>query len=148
MEPAAPKSPPLCPSAQPTMKESVAFAIVTGSVEQPHLTHFAQPRPVTDELLALSGPVNPTEVFRFAAPCAGNSCQHFDGSNCRLVSRIVEGLSAVTEQLPPCKIRSTCRWWQQEGKAACMRCPQIVTENYAASEQFVQATDPVIYGAN
>lgn len=145
MEPASAKTPPLCPSAQPNMEESVVFGIVTGTADQPRLTHLAKPQPVTDELLALSGPVNPTEIFRFAAPCAGNACQHFDGSNCRLVSRIIEGLSVVTEQLPACKIRPTCRWWQQEGKAACLRCPQIVTENYAPSEQFVHATDPAIY---
>ncbi|WP_256973461.1 hypothetical protein [Nostoc sp. T09] len=35
------------------------------------------------------------------------------------MQRIVEDLPGVVQ------IRSSCRWWQQEGKAACMRCPQI-----------------------
>lgn len=59
--------------------------------------------------------------------------------------RIVEKLPAVVEQLPPCSIRRDCRWWQQEGKAACMRCPQIITDNYSSSEQLRQAADPSIY---
>jgi hypothetical protein len=42
--------------------------------------------------------------------------------------RVVEKLPAVAEDLPPCSIRRNCRWWQQEGKAACQRCPQIITD--------------------
>lgn len=139
------KTEPLCPSAQPIMANSVVFGIVAGTVAQPQLTHLVKAQPVTDELLALSHPVKPTEIFRFAAPCAKSACQHFDGSQCRLATRIVEGLPAVAEQLPPCPIRSSCRWWQQEGKAACMRCPQIATETFAPSELMLQASDPSVY---
>jgi len=134
--------PPHCPSAQPDWADSVVFGIVSGTVEEPRLVHLTEPQPVTEKLLSLSHPVNPTEVFRFTAPCAGNNCQHFDGSNCRLVTKIVQKLPAVVEELPPCRVRSNCRWWQQEGKAACMRCPQIVTETYYPSEQLRQAADP------
>ena len=132
----------LCPNAQPEMADSVVFGVIKGTIAEPRIVHLAKPRPVTDQLLALASPVEPTEVFRFAAPCAGNSCQHFDGSDCRLAQRIVELLPAVEEMLPPCQIRSSCRWWQQEGKAACLRCPQIVTETYDPSEQLNQAADP------
>jgi len=135
---------PRCPSAQPDWADSVVFGIVGGTVEEPRLVHLTEPQPVTDELLSLSHPVNPTEVFRFAAPCAGNGCQHFDGSKCRLATKIVQMLPAVLEELPPCCVRPTCRWWQQEGKAACMRCPEIVTENYYPSERLRQAADPAI----
>lgn len=138
-------APPNCPSAQPDWEGSTVFGIIGGTVDEPRTAYLAEPQPVTDELLDLSGPVNPTEIFRFAAPCSGNGCRHFDGSKCRLVGRIVEGLAAVTEQLPPCKIRSTCRWWLQEGKAACMRCPQIVTEDHAPSEQLIRVADPFVY---
>jgi hypothetical protein len=134
--------PPLCPSAQPETEGSVVFGVVGGTVEEPHLAHFVEPQAVNDELLALANPVTPTEVFRFAAPCAGSACQHFDGSNCRLATKIVQLLSKVVEELPPCRLRPNCRWWQQEGKAACMRCPQIVTETYHPSEQLRQAADP------
>jgi hypothetical protein len=133
---------PFCPSAQPEMAGSVAFGVIEGTVEEPRLVHLTRALPVTDELLALSGPVAPTEVFRFAAPCAGQACQHFDGKDCRLVTRIVQILPSSTSELPPCSLRPTCRWWQQEGKAACMRCPQIVTETYAPSEDLMRAANP------
>lgn len=133
---------PLCPSAQPDMASSVAFGVIQGTVEEPRLVHLTRVLPVTNELLALSGPVAPTEVFRFAAPCAGHSCQHFDGKDCRLVKRIVQILPSSTSELPSCSLRPTCRWWQQEGKAACMRCPQIVTETYAPSEDLMRAANP------
>jgi hypothetical protein len=44
-------------------------------------------------------------------------------------------MPAVVDQLPPCKIRLECRWFRQEGAAACRRCPQISTVNYNASEK-------------
>ena len=118
----------LCPSAQPAMHGSMILGIVQGTVEQPRMTHLAHPKPVSAELLAMTAPVSPTEVFRFTAPCAGTGCQHFDGSNCRLARRIVKMQDPVTETLPICRIRPHCRWWQQEGRAACKRCPGIVTE--------------------
>lgn len=135
---------PLCPSAKPEMDGSVVFGVVGGTVEKPRLAHLVEPQPVTDELLALSGSVTPTEIFRFAALCAGSACQHFDGENCRLATKIVQLLPEVVAGLPPCRLRSNCRWWQQEGKAACMRCPQIVTETHHPSEQLRQAANPAV----
>lgn len=133
---------PLCPSAQPEMAESVVFGVIGGTAHEPRLIHLAEPQPVTEALLAMAEPVKPTEVFRFAAPCAASQCAHFDGAKCRLVQRTIALLPAVSQAVPPCRIRATCRWWQQEGRAACMRCPQVVTESYIPSDQMRQAADP------
>jgi hypothetical protein len=135
-------SQPLCPSAQPEMEQSVVFGVVGGTVEVPRLAYLKEPQPVTDEVLSLSGPVKPTEVFRFAAPCAGSACQHFDGADCRLAKRTVRMLPEAVHRLPPCRLRPRCRWWQQEGGAACMRCPMVVTENYWPSEEQRRSADP------
>ena len=123
-----------CPSARPEMPHSAAFGVVLGSVEQPRVAYMEQTLPVTAELLALAGPVAPTEVFRFAAPCAGRACQHFDGTNCRLATRIVERLPTAVNRLPECAIRPACRWWLQEGEEACFRCPLVATESFGAAE--------------
>ena len=133
---------PLCPSARPEWENSTVFGVVTGTVEGPRVTYLNQRQPVTDELMALSGSVTPTEVFRIAAPCAGKGCQHFDGRDCRLAMRIVQQLPTVAQELPPCSIRRDCRWWQQEGKAACMRCPQVITDNYNPSELIHEVATP------
>jgi hypothetical protein len=133
----------LCPSTtRPEKEGSVVFAVVGGTVESPRLAYLREPQPVTAELLALSGSITPTEVFRFAAPCARSGCQHFDGADCRLAQRIVSMLPTVVDVLPACQLRSNCRWWKQEGKSACLRCPQIVTKTYHPSEKLRQVTTP------
>ncbi len=133
---------PLCPSAQPEMAGSFVFAVIGGTACEPRAAYLAQPQPTTPELLALAVPVHPTEIFRFAAACAGSACQHYDGSRCRLAERTVQRLEPVTESLPACRLRPQCRWWQQEGKAACLRCPQIVTQLYVPTELLREVADP------
>lgn len=129
----------LCPSAQPQMEDARVLGVVGGTPQAPALAYLNERLGVNDELLASTAPVNPTQVFRFAARCEEKACCHFDGRTCNLVTRIVHILPAVTEALPPCLIRPECRWYQQEGKAACMRCPQVVTETYNPSEDYERA---------
>jgi hypothetical protein len=131
-----------CPSAHPAWPDSLVLGVLGGNLEAPRLTHFPIPLEVTDELLEMSAPAAPTEAFRFAAPCLGHRCEHFRDQRCGLASEIVQILPAVLEHLPVCGIRSTCRWWQQQGRAACMRCPQIVTHSYNPSPQGIQPATP------
>ncbi|MDZ8054655.1 MAG: nitrogen fixation protein [Aulosira sp. ZfuVER01] len=132
----------LCPSARPEPKNSVVFGIISGTIAEPRVAYLKQPQTLTDELIAKASPITPAEIFRTASPCATKGCQHFDGQDCRLATRIVEKLPAIAEELPPCPIRRDCRWWQQEGKAACMRCPQVITDNYNASELAIEVAIP------
>ena len=124
------------------MEGSVAFGIVEGTAEEPSVSYFRQPLPVTPELLQLARPVRPTEVFRFAAPCAEGGCQHFDGARCRLAHKVAETVPTNRERLPACRLRPSCRWWHEQGRAACLRCPLVVTTHYGASEELRQAADP------
>jgi hypothetical protein len=128
----------LCPSAQPDMQDSVLFGVVSGEVDKPRVAYLNTPQPVTEDLLELAKPVLPTEVFRFAAPCVKGACHHFDGEKCQLVVRTVQILFEAVDILPPCSIRSTCRWWAQEGKDACLRCPMVVTQVHSPSDVIVQ----------
>lgn len=124
------------------MKGSIVFGVVGGTVEAPEVAYLRQPQPMTDELRTLAHPVKPTEVYRIASPCIGGACQHFDGADCRLAKRIVKWLPITVTDLPPCQVRPSCRWWQQEGKSACLRCPQVVTENYYLTERLKRAIHP------
>lgn len=135
----------LCPSVQPRGKNSVIFGVVGGTDDAPRVEYLKQLVCVSDDSPELRALVEPTEIFRFAATCSGNACQHFDGSKCRLVTKTVKFLAEVVQELPRCQIRSNCRWWQQEGKAACRRCPQVVTTIYHASEQICKVTDTANY---
>lgn len=121
-----------CPSAQPGMAEPQLLGVVSGGPDEPRLAYLNAHVPATPDVLQMAEPVAPTEVFRLAARCEEKHCTHFDGAQCRLAARIVSMLPAVTETLPPCVIRPSCRWHRQEGRAACLRCPQIVTLNVDA----------------
>ena len=133
---------PNCPSAQPDMEGSVVFGVVGGTAQEPRLSYLEEPQAVTSDLLALADPVEPTKVFRFAAPCAGSGCKHFDGVDCKLAKRTVQMLPAAVTKLPPCRLRPNCRWWRQEGKLACMRCPMVVTRVKNPTDQQRRYADP------
>ena len=125
----------MCPSVPPHYPDAVAFGVVAGSAEAPDMVPLIPPVPVTDELLAMAAPVSPGEVFRFAAGCIQGGCRHWevDAQRCRLVAKTVALTPVVVEKLRPCAIRSDCRWWRQEGKAACVRCPQVASSDPSRS---------------
>jgi len=132
---------PTCPSAQPEMSGASVFGIIQGSPSEPRVAYLERTVAMTPEVASLAAPVEPTEVFRIGAPCAGGGCVHFGEGRCRLAERLVQALPVVSAA-PPCAIRGTCMWWRQESIAACMRCPQIVTRMYGATETLQEAATP------
>jgi hypothetical protein len=137
---------PYCPSTQPDVEGAVAIGVVGGSVDAPRLGYLQAPLAITPELLELAAPVEPTEVFRFAGPCALEACQHFDGSRCRLIDQLIPALPAVVSTLPQCRLRPRCRWWLQDGADACLRCPMVVTREWAPTEELAAAARPAAEG--
>jgi hypothetical protein len=125
----------LCPSAQPGMDRAMVLGVVQQDGPRPVVEYVKTRIPATPEVLAMAAPLKPTEVFRLAATCAEHKCPHFDGADCRLATRVAKMLPPVVDSLPPCAIRKECRWFSQEGAAACMRCPQITTLSYDLSPQ-------------
>jgi hypothetical protein len=126
----------LCPSSQPGMDRCTVIGVVQqrgGST--PSIVYLNQILPATSEVLAMSAPLRPTEVFRLAATCAEGKCPHFDGNDCRLATRIVKRLPPAVDDLPACMIRKDCRWYSQEGRAACLRCPDVTTVSYDLSDE-------------
>jgi hypothetical protein len=116
----------MCPSAQPTHMGARVFGVQIGtSTDDVRVGYLTESYPVTEELLALAGAAPPTEVLRIAALCI--KCDHHDGNGCRLAHRVATMLDPVVSSLPRCAIRPTCLWFHQEGKEACLRCPQVTT---------------------
>lgn len=132
----------LCPSAQPTMPDAQAIGLVDHTLDVPEVGYLERPLPVTAELLESTAPVRPTEIFRFSAPCQTDACSHWDGTDCGLVTRITQLLPVVSLVLPRCNIRNDCRWFQQAGRAACTRCPQVLTQNEDPSDDMRTAAAP------
>jgi hypothetical protein len=121
-------STPFCPSAQPDMADARVFGVLSGTADEPRIAYL-KPGVMVDPgaLPADDRGVKVTEVFRFAARCEEHQCAHFDGSRCTLAKRIVASLPPVVETLPQCQIRPECRWYAEQGREACFRCPQVVT---------------------
>ena len=119
----------LCPSVTEIGPDAEVFGVLTVSEAEGFCVgYLTEALPATPELLAAVTPAKPTEVFRAASPCMERRCKHFDGTNCQLAARVASMLDAVVSALPRCAIRPRCRWFRQEGRAACLRCPQVATE--------------------
>lgn len=72
----------------------------------------------------------PEKHFRFSTNCVEAGCQQWKSGNCSVIKKIFfanEDLE-LESQLPDCSIRSSCRWYFQEGAKACSFCPYIITD--------------------
>ena len=134
----------MCPSAQPVMEGAYTVGVVGGTAREPHVRWIEKPLPVTRELLELAGPVEPTEVFRFAAPCAEAGCRHHDNDRCTLGDKLATLPVAVdVALLPKCTVRTACRWYAEQGRQICLRCESVVTTDYRASPALERAAKPL-----
>ena len=123
-----------CPSAQPGMGDVQILGVISRDGDEPRLAYLDEALPASPPVLELAAPMDVSQVFRLSARCEERKCTHFDGVDCQLAVRIARMLPEVVDQLPPCNIRRDCRWFRQEGRAACVRCPQIMTGNHEADE--------------
>lgn len=124
------------------MRRLRLLGVVEFTEEGRRLAYLNEDVAVTEDLLREAQPAQPTEVFRFSGECEQQRCTHFDGTHCQLATRIVQILPPVVDALPVCLIRSSCRWFEQEGRAACMRCPQVATESSDATDEYRRAALP------
>jgi hypothetical protein len=127
-----------CPSAQPGMGDVQVLGVVSRDAEAPRLAYLDESMAATPEILELAAPLAASQVFRLSARCEESKCTHFDGTRCQLAVRIAKLLPEVVDSLPTCNIRPDCRWFRQEGRAACVRCPQIITGTHEADERLQQ----------
>jgi hypothetical protein len=120
------------------MGDVQVLGVVSRDAEEPRLAYLGESVAPTPEMLELAAPLAVSQVFRLSARCEESKCTHFDGTRCQLAVRIAKLLPEVVDSLPACNIRPDCRWFRQEGRAACVRCPQIVTGTYEADERLQQ----------
>jgi hypothetical protein len=124
-----------CPSVTSIGPDAQVFGVVIESASDAfQVGYLTEPLAATPKLLGAAAPAKPTQIFRAAAPCSEHACKHFDGANCLLAARITAMLDPVVSTLPRCAIRPVCRWFHQEGREACLRCPQITTEQRNPSD--------------
>lgn len=131
-----------CPSAQPDMDEALLFGVLTETPEGSVVGYLDRPVAASEWAKKTAGTLDPTEVFRFAAPCAEDKCMHFNGSECSLAERITQVPVAIRLRVPKCAIRPRCRWWRERGVEACRRCPVIITRDYRPTAAIADASKP------
>jgi hypothetical protein len=120
----------LCPSAR-----CEPDAILVGLVTPDGRVGYIRPELRIDEefvAVARSGR-DPEKRFRFSQPCVECRCEHWSGSACGLIERVLDSPEARAEAaespaIPRCSIRPRCRWFAEQGTRACAVCPLVVTE--------------------
>ena len=131
-----------CPSGQPDMADAQVFGVINGTPLEPRVSYLKKEAIVDLSQLPNMAPLLPGHVFRIAARCEQSRCIHFSGERCGLAQRIVDQLPEVVENLPMCQIRPTCRWYLEQGRHACLRCPQVVTYAAESMNPLVQIAMP------
>jgi hypothetical protein len=136
-----------CPSADPRLPDAKVIGVVRDAAAA-HAVEIlpvaVDPQPLID-LIPADLPVR--AVLRFAGSCQESACAHFAAGRCELASRVVAQLPEVVDRIARCAIRPRCRWWRQEGIAACRRCPQVLTEPLAPDATMVAVATPHATGA-
>jgi hypothetical protein len=125
------------------MEGARVFGLIDGDAAESRIAYLSRDSVVELSRVAALGDVAPTEVFRFSAKCEEHRCSHFDGNICTLASRLRGVLEPVVDSLPACTVRASCRWYAEQGREICLRCPQIVTLNASSSDDVLrQAATP------
>jgi hypothetical protein len=120
-----PKADSWCPSGLPNAPESVVLGVRSGPSGQ--VTYLAEPIPATAVAQAVPEGIPPTRVLRFASHCTA-SCANRIGTECGLINRVtVLPPTLETGSVPRCHLRPRCKWWEQKGVEACLRCPGVAT---------------------
>jgi len=79
---------------------------------------------------------NPESRFRFADRCVELACHQWKDHHCTIPEKVRGRLEALPESgdLADCAIRDHCRWYRQDGPAACGICPLVITDVYPLDE--------------
>ncbi|MFF4891974.1 hypothetical protein [Micromonospora chersina] len=119
----------MCPST-PAANATVFLGMITPAGRVAYVT----PAVPAEVALAAAGDSDaPVESrFRLAGPCVTSSCGFWTGEHCGLGARMAASYAETAEpgeeQLPKCAIRRTCRWFAEQGPAACAACSHVVTD--------------------
>lgn len=109
------------------MAQARVIGVVSGTPEAPRIAYLKAEAVFDASAVPPLEGLSAVEVFRFAARCEEHRCAQFADGRCSLGQRLVDGVDPVVDSLPSCTIRDSCRWFAEQGRPACLRCPQVVT---------------------
>ena len=105
-------------------------AVLLGIVGRDQKVGYIRPELRIDESFVsrASSGRSPEKRFRFAGPCVEGRCRQWTGEGCGVIKEVLASSASSCERLPACVLRPHCRWYAQEGTAACRVCPLVLTD--------------------
>lgn len=105
-----------------------------------HVRHMRTSMTIDEDFVeAASAMGTPEARMRFSSRCATSGCAQWTGSRCGVIDKVLEHLERkqvpLAQALPPCPIRSTCRWYDQTGETACRACSMVITDQSAIAAE-------------
>ncbi len=117
----------LCPSS----KLSKGAYLLGIKNEENKIDILSEPVKVDGELLEKfnTHDTKAEKALRFTNKCVQSGCKQWTGEKCGVIDNILEKVEEkyIEDNLPDCAIRSTCRWYFQEGASACKVCTLVTT---------------------
>jgi hypothetical protein len=115
-----------CPSSSIKLGANLLGALNNDGI----IGFISGPIPVNEEILeTLREVAEPEKKFRFSNTCIEKGCNQWQNGGCSVIVKVMNQNEdfVVGEKLPDCSIRSSCRWYYQDGGKACGFCPHIFT---------------------
>jgi len=127
----------LCPSST-AAHATVFLGMITSGARVAYVTPNVPITPETVDVLVDDGGTLESQ-YRFAGGCVTHACGYWTGGHCGLGAEVAAQSPRVLAEdpalarLPRCGIRSRCRWFAEQGTAACHVCPLVVTDSRGAA---------------
>ena len=116
-----------CPSS--TCSED---AVLLGKVKQDGTVGFLQNKMQLDAaaVAEFQKMGEPERRFRFSSPCVQKGCGQWSNGKCGVIKEVLNAFADANlpQDAPKCIIRSSCRWFHQEGVQACYACSFVITD--------------------
>lgn len=109
----------ICPSA-PAIAANNVVGIFDG---RGVVRYFPVPVPVVFDFDTISA-----SALRLSGKCVASRCRQWTGEQCGLPARIVSEIPQEFGVPRTCNIRGECRWYLQNGRDICIRCPSVSGE--------------------
>jgi hypothetical protein len=120
----------MCPST-PAANATVFLGMITPAGRVAYVTPAVPSATVLQTLDDTAGTLE--SRYRFAGRCVTGSCGFWTGDHCGLGAKLAasyqEVAGAAPAELPRCAIRRTCRWFAEQGAAACSPCSYVTTDS-------------------
>ena len=117
----------LCPSS----RAQTGARLLGIRQEDGRVAILPEPLKIDESFIDISNQLATAEQqFRFTNKFVESGCKQWTGQRCGVADNLIQASQSLKLEttLPKCGIRGQCRWYHQNGAAACKICPLVITE--------------------